>query len=332
MWTTTLPVEGGMQAPRIAGILAGMSAAFSSAAAEFVLAHGPLTLEQLHTLAVEKEVTRARTSTSLRNVLSNSPTFVLRPDGRYDTGARLLSGSVFTTRPRRPPSDDVLWLSRDVDPLLALGPTSLPLVTGGDARAGAGATPTWIGPAGWLPDVDAGALLGLRWDGKALAVSAVDGVAPADSPLVQDVRRLLAAHASARHGDSWPYSAPPLTAVVLSALVEAPDLFHHPLPPLSELLPLPEDLRPQDEPPPHREFGTDEVLQVPLPWRVHRELARRADLLGDRLPDYAAMLLGAAADRVLPVNRRNYEGYDGYDRYGELPGYGNVVAPTRWAR
>lgn len=307
-----------------------MSAAFATAAAEFVLAHGPLTLEQLHTLAVEREVTRARTPASLRSALSDSSRFVLRPEGRYDTAARLLAGCVFTTRPRRSPRDGVLWLNRDVDPLLALGAASLPLQMGGDVRAGAGRTPTWVGPAGWLPDVDPGGLLALHWDGKALAVAAAKDVPATDSPRAHDVRRFLAAHATARHNGSWPYSsAPPLTAVVLSALVEDPMLFRTPVPPLSELLPLPEDLRPHEQGPPHTEFGSDQVLQVPLPLRVHGELSRRADLLGDRLPEYAAMLLGAAADRVQPRDR---SGYESYERYDGLPAYDNVIQPSRWAR
>jgi hypothetical protein len=223
----------------------------------------------------------------------------------------------------------VLWLNRDVDPLLALGPT-MALGTGGEIKAGAGPTPTWLGPEGWLPDVPPGGLLGLRWDGQQLTVATVDDAAAADSPRTQDVRRLLAAHASARQRGSWPYAAAaPLTAVVLSALVEDPELFRSPLPPLSELLPLPEDQRPQDGWPPHGDIGADEVLHVPVPMRVHRELARRADLLGDRLPQYAAMLLGAAADRVLPAERRSYETYDDY---GGLPAYDNVVTPSRWAR
>ncbi|MBK5306887.1 MAG: hypothetical protein JJD92_09395 [Frankiaceae bacterium] len=307
-----------------------MSASFATAAAEFVLAHGPLTLDQLHTLALEREVTRARTPGSLRSALSDSSRFVLRPDGRYDTAARLLAGCVFTTRPRRSPRDGVLWLNRDVDPLLALGAANLLLQAGGNVRAGAGTTPTWVGPAGWLPDVDAGGLLALRWDGKALAVGAADDVPAADSSRVHDVRRFLAAHALARHTGSWPYrSAPPLTAVVLSALVEDPALFSSPVPPLSELLPLPEHLLPQEEGPPYGELGSDQVLQVPLPERVHRELSRRAELLGDRLPQYVAMLLGAAADRVVPRERSDYENYD---RYGDLPAYDNVIQPSRWAR
>ena len=203
LWMAAAPVNSDGHRPTAAAILAVMttSAAISAAiaAAEFVLTHGPLTLEQIHSLAVEREVTRARTPAALRSALSGSPRFVLRPDGRYDTAARLLAGSVFTTRPRRAPRDGVLWLNRDVDPLLALGATSLPLQAGGDIRPGVGSTPTWVGPEGWLPDVDAGGLLALRWDGKALVVSTAEDVPAADSAQAHDVRRFLAAHASARH-------------------------------------------------------------------------------------------------------------------------------------
>lgn len=37
-----------------------------------------------------------------------------------------------------------------------------------------------------------------------------------------------------------------------------------------------------------------------LPHRIADELGWRADLLGDRLPDYVSMLLSAAADRLVP--------------------------------
>jgi hypothetical protein len=169
----------------------------------------------------------------------------------------------------------------------------------------------------------------LSWDGTAVEVSRASSVPAADSESVADVRKLLAAHASARHRDRWPYAAvPPLTAVVLSALLEDPMLFTMPLPPLSELLPLPEDLRPLVDDVPRTEAEGYELLQLPVPRRVHRELQRRADLLGDHLPDYAAMLLGAAADRLLPAERARYDRYAPYD-----DGYDdNVVAPARWAR
>lgn len=305
-----------------------MPSAFAALAAELILEHGPLPLEQLHAIALEREVTRARSSGSLRQSLS-APAFILRPDGRYDTAARLLKEACFTTRLRRAPRDGVLWLSRDMDPLLALDTANLPLRSGGTISPGAGDMATWVGPAGWLPDVPAGELLALSWDGTALEVSPATSVPSADSDLVADVRKLLAAHASARHRDRWPYdAAPSLTAVVLSALLEEPTLFSAPLPPLSELLPLPEDLRPLTDHLPRTELDGYDVLQLPLPRRVHRELQRRADLLGDHLPDYAAMLLGAAADRLLPSERPRYERYSPYDdAYDD-----NVVAPARWAR
>lgn len=320
-------VDGASAARSPAATVLDMPSALAALAAELILEQGPLPIDQLHAVALEREVTRSRTSSSLRQSLSG-PSFVLRPDGRYDTAARLLQGSCFTTRPRRSPRDRVLWLSRDVDPLLALNLARLPLLGGGDVSAGAGDTPTWVGPDGWLPEVPPGGLLALSWNGAALKVSPTPAVPAGDSDRVADVRKMLAAHASARHRDRWPHTAArPLTAVVLSALIEDPTLFSTPVPPLSEL-PLPEDLRPLAEDSPRAETGGYEVLQLPLPRRVHRELQRRADLLGDHLPDYAAMLLGAAADRLLPSARPRYDGYAPYDDVYD----DNVVSPARWGR
>jgi hypothetical protein len=60
---------------------------------------------------------------------------------------------------------------------------------------------------------------------------------------------------------------------------------------------------------------------------VHEELARRADLLGEQLPDYLCLLLTAAADRVqLPAPR-----YDRYVPY-ERPYDSDVVQLDRWGR
>jgi hypothetical protein len=281
-----------------------MTRAFAAAAADLILDHGPLTLDQLHALAVERGLTRSKTSSSLRYSL-DSGRYVLRPDGRYDAAARLLGGQVFTTRLRRSPGDGVLWTYRDLDPLVAL--PALPLAGGGELRRGAGDVESWTGPGGWLPDVTAGKLLGLRWDGHALHVSPVADVR-GDSDSVRDVREVLGRHARASGRRGWSYDRKPsLTQTVLGALVEDPELFRQPLPPLRELLPLPEDLRPQDA----RERDSlrpAEIVEVPLPLRVYDELCRRADLLGEGLPEYLSLLLGAAADRVaLPAPR--------YDRY-----------------
>lgn len=302
-----------------------MTTSFASLAAELILERGPQPLDQLHAIALERGVTRARSSSSLRQSMSGRG-FLLRPDGRYDSASRVLQGCCFTTRPRRPTRDGVLWLNRDLDPLLALAMTRLPLKSGGTVGPGAGSAPTWVGPSGWLPEVPPGELLVFSWDGAVLEVGPGDTVPDLDSAVVADVRALLADHASRRHRDRWPqHPTPPLTAVVLSALLEDPLLFRRPLPPLSALLPLPEDLRPLMDDLPRRESEGYAVLQLALPCRVHRELSRRADLLGDHLPDYAAMLLGAAADRVLPAERPRYVTYEDLE-------YDNVVEPARWRR
>ena len=219
----------------------------------------------------------------------------------------------------------MLWTYRDLDPLAAL--PGLPLATGGEMRAGSSAVESCTGPPGWLPDVRPGELLSLRWDGATLQIEAAHGVVDGASERVRDVREVLGRHARAGRGDRWSYERrPSLTQTVLSALVEEPALFLEPLPPLRELLPLPEDLRPQDagERDPQR---TVSIVEVPVSLTVQEELARRADLLGEQLPDYLCLLLTAAADRVqLPPPR--YDRYVPYER-----SYDDDVVPLdRWGR
>jgi hypothetical protein len=299
-----------------------MTRAFAAAAADLIVEHGPLDLQQLHALALERGLTRAKTASSLKYSL-DAQHYVVRPDGRYDTAARLLRGQVFTTRLRRAPADAVLWTYRDLDPLAAL--PALPLAAGGSVSRSASRVESWTGPQDWLPDPAAGELLGLRWDGTALHVSPVPDVR-GDTESARDVREVLARHARASRSHSSPYEPrPSLTETVLSALVEDPDLFGLPRPPLRELLPLPEDLRPQD----CRErdsLRTAQIVEVPLPLRVHDELCRRADLLGEGLPEYLSLLLGAAADRVqLPPPA--YDRYVPYVPY--VPDQDDVVALRR---
>lgn len=302
-----------------------MTRAFASAAADLLLEHGPLSLADLHALAVERGLTRSKTSSSLRDSLS-ADRYVVRPDGRYDTAIRLLRGQVFTTRARGSAGDGVLWTYRDLDPLTTL--PRLPLTVGGEMTCGASAVESWTGPQGWLPDMSPGELLALRWDGRALHVHAVQDVVDGASERAREVREVLGRHARRQRRPAWSYEPrPSLAQTVLSALVEEPSLFAAPLPPLRELLPLPEDLRPQDtgERDPER---TATIIEVPVPLRAHEELTRRADLLGERLPDYLCLLLTAAADRVqLPAPR-----YDRYVPY-EQPEYGeDVIRLDRWGR
>lgn len=306
-----------------------MSRPLADAAADLLLDRGPLTLEQLHALAVERGLTRSKTPGTLRSSLLGAEAFVQRPDGRYDTAARLLRGQVFTTRPRPGDRDGVLWTYRDLDPLAAL--PRLPLATGGQLRRGEGAVESWTGPAGWLPASAPRQLLALRWDGRAVHASTLDDAPGGDADAVRDVREVLGRHARAEHRHGW--SSVPrtsLTRTVLSALVEEPDLFRRPLPPLRELLPLPEDLRPQDVDPGRDPGLRAHIVEVPLSVRVHDELGRRADLLGERLPDYLNLLLGAAADRVqlAPYQFARYEPYDGQYRSDG----GELVRLDAWGR
>lgn len=306
-----------------------MSQAVAAAAADLLLDHGPLTLEQLHALAVERGLTWSKTPGTLRSSLLVADGCVQRPDGRYDTAARLLRGQVFTTRPRPGDRDGVLWTYRDLDALAAL--PRLPLATGGQLRRGEGDVESWTGPAGWLPTTAPRQPLALRWDGRAVHVWALDDAPSGDADVVRDVREVLGRHARAEHRHGW--SSVPrtsLTRTVLSALVEDPDLFSRPLPPLRELLPLPEDLRPHDVDPGRDPDLRAHIVEVPLSVRVHGELARRADLLGERLPDSLNLLLGAAADRVqlAPYQFERYEPYDG--RYRSEGG--RLVRLDAWGR
>lgn len=305
-----------------------MTRAFATAVADMLLDHGPLTIEELHALAVERGLTKSKTATALRCSL-DSEKHVVRPDGRYDTAERLLRGTVFTTRPRPGEGDGVLWTYRDLDAFAAL--RRIPLASGGELRRGEGTVESWTGPTGWLPATSAGELIGLRWDGRAMHVSIVEEAPLCDSDVVRDVREVLSRHARGqhRHGlSSVPRTS--LTRTVLSALVEDAHLFSRPLPPLRELLPLPEDLRPSDAEPGRDPDLRAHLVEVPLPVRVHRELARRADLIGERLPDYLSLLLGAAADRVQLAPYR-YEQYEPYQGSMTSEG-GDVVRLDAWGR
>ena len=321
-------MDDGTHGGRIACIVRGMTRALTAAAPDLLLEHGPLTLAQLHVIALERDLARSRNADTLKYSVERAEGVVLRPDGRFDTAARLLRTQVFTTRPRAGEGAGVLWTYRDLDALAAL--RTLPLATGGTLRRGDGDVESWTGPAGWLPETAPGQLLGLRWDGAALHVDAVDDVPAGDADVVRDVREVLARHARAVNRPAWPALRPSLTRTVLSALVEDPQLFARPLPPLRELLPLPEDLRPQDGAPGRDSDRLARIVEVPIALRVHQELGRRADLLGELLPDYLSLLLSAAADRVqLPPPR--YESYEPYS-----PPYtvedDDVVRLDQWSR
>lgn len=241
------------------------------------------------------------------------------PDQRWDLTTRALAGVVLTVRPRSRLRDNVLWVHRDLEPFDGLLTRDrIPLRSGGSARLGGGQIRTLIGPDGWLPEVPAGELLALRWDGLALDLFAVAQPVSTDLPLV---RELLGRH---REGLARSYGPPPeMAAVFISALREAPELFSVPQLPLSEVFPLRTDeLTDTSLWEAHRDGRR---LTLHLPHRVYDELHRRAELLGEHLADHAAVLLGAATDRVRVATGSRYANEYGYSDYRD----DDVLQPLR---
>lgn len=267
---------------------------------DLLLAHGHLPEPDLFARLSEAGHTTAKTSAGLRSSLAMHPHCLQRPDGRWDTTIRLLTGSTLTVRVRSRVRDDVLWIHRDLEPYAPLvAGAGLPLAAGGRVRLGESQVPTWVGPPGWLPPIPDGGLLGLSWDGTQLAVRPVPDAPTADDPAVRSAIALLRQHAGAtRAVDRWgTRERLTFAGTVTSALMEDPDLFATPLLPLSELLVLPMTEAPRgwEELP-----AAGEQVLVPVSPRIADELGRRAQALGESVTQHASMLLTAAVDRVLP--------------------------------
>jgi hypothetical protein len=291
---------------------------------DHLLTHGPSTPEEIHQALLEQTVTSAKTASGVRNALASYQLAFRMPDERWDLTTRVLTGVVLTVRPRSRLRDGILWIHKDLEPfdgLLSEG--TIPLLSGGSAHLGGGGEiRTLLGPDGWLPAIAPGDLIGLRWTGYALDVFTVDQTVPTDDTAVALAREVLRQHAA---GLPTTYRAKPqFGGIFISALREVPDLFSQPLPPLSELVPFDD-----------REFADSSVweahsdgrrLTLHLPQRVYDELDRRATLLGEALPDHAAVLLGAAVDRARPLLGRVHED----ERYDEPDWTRDVLQPLRW--
>lgn len=247
----------------------------------------PQTLEELTDACVAAGVTRSRTPlTSVRQALAGHGDVAPElPGGRYAYSRHLLDGRWFTTRchdgRRLSPSFDLRLLQR------LLAARSTPLVSGGEAIAGASAD-GWAGPAGWLPE--AGELVGVRLRGDHLEVRRVDLDARAGARGA-DLAERLRVRAS-RHF-WWPASGVGdergVWDAVLQLLAEDDDVLRDPVPPLADLLP---DMahRPEAQ----VRLGHPVMLQLPelLQKRLTRlateESTPLARWLTDRLEDIAS--------------------------------------------
>lgn len=92
-------------------------------------------------------------------------------------GLEVLDGSVLTHRVRHGLAGrDDLWVNLGLQPpisILLVEP--VPLATGGDLRLSRYGHDAVIGPAGWLPALETGDVLGVRSDGSAVRLEEVDG-------------------------------------------------------------------------------------------------------------------------------------------------------------
>jgi hypothetical protein len=301
-----------------------MPSSLTPAIHEYLLLHGPSTADEIHQALVEQAVTTTKSANGVRNALASHQLAFRLPDDRWDLTTRILTGVVLTVRARSRLRDGILWIHQDLEPYDGLlGQPAIPLHSGGSARLGGGGEiRTLVGPEGWLPDVTPGDLIALRWTGQALDVFAVDQAAPVDEEAVGLARTVLR-----RHADGLPItprSRPQLGGVIISALREVPDLFARPMPPLSEILPFPDrELADTSLWEAHRDGRR---LTLHLPARVYDEIDRRSKLLGEALPDHAAVLLGAAVDRARPLLGRDRE-----EAYYEEPYWArDALSPMRW--
>jgi hypothetical protein len=208
-----------------------------------VLDHGPQRVEWLSRRA-RRQLRDARVDEqAVIAAIVPSTILVPRPDGRIDHALAVLEGNVLTHRVRAPTRDRVdLWLGCGVQPLLniaAFRPIKLADGTGEVRRSEPGYD-ALVGPAGWLPAVERFELIGLRIVNRRLRVEVIDEDALPPPEAQLRVRRMLASIYTREHflQDEQSLVTRPaeLARAISLALLEDPELFASPYPPLDELL------------------------------------------------------------------------------------------------
>lgn len=309
--------------------------------AEHIGDHGPKSVEELYQAARAANVTTARTTGTVTQAMRQRSEFIELPDGRYTVASRLLAGSVLTHRVRDSrPVRETLWSGRELGPFhtLLTELRELPTDTGETISSSPYRSTIWDVSPDWLPDVSAGELIGLRWTGSQLQASRVQ----ADERRAREVRAVLIRHRQRLDRERRHTYHPTMidrfgdaAEVALNALVEVPDLFAEPVPPLDELLgrtpaecvrELHECLNDSYE---SDVYGR---LSVDMPESLLDELTGRATRMGVPLGDYVTGLLAAEAWRTVPRGTAAYrrrveplyepdaydDGYDDVRRLGPL--------------
>lgn len=224
-----------------------MSKRIAAFCSDLISTSGPLPPSELAARAVAAGVTTSRDPERLvRTTLSRTDGFLRLPDDRYDAARRLLDGVVLTHRLLAPTGyQQVLYAGPELTPfsqLLAERP--MPLAGGGEVRRSAVGIDGWAGPPGWLPDVNAGTLLGVRLRAGALTVEPVTDDEALLEARAGRVQSVAARHLGALGLDDVAANGfalrRELTGIVLRALAECPDLLAAAVPPLDETLRLPQ--------------------------------------------------------------------------------------------
>ena len=271
---------------------------------------GPQTVPQLAQAATRRLRGAPVEEEAIWSVAMTSTLLVPRPTGLIDHALALLEGSVLTHRARAPLAGrNDLWLGSGVQPLLniaALRPIPLADGSGTVSRAVTG-DDALVGPDGWLPDVGRFELVGLRIVEQRLVVERVSDDAlppPAEQLRMREMLSQIYLREKSLIGD--PHDAtlsPSLVAqAVTLALLEDPELFADPLPPLDELLhnPLetPVDVEGWRQVAVGQQVETLGLWVDGVPAALGSELEARARQHGMSLAQFIVALLGTLAWRT----------------------------------
>ena len=281
---------------------------------DLVVDHGPQAVDWLAARARKRLRDAPVDAASVLDALEISTMLVQRPDGTIDHILSLLDGNVLTHRVRaRTAGRKDLWLGCGVQPLLNVAAfRAIELADGsGAVRRPQSGHEVLVGPPGWLPDIDRYRLIGLRITGGQLIV---EQVSEDDLPQPEEqlrVRRMLSGIYQREKGympfldtyeDELIARPANLARAISLALLEDPDLFATPYPPLDELL----------HNPLHRDVDLDhwrdgavsqQVASMGfwvdgIPEALHMELSHRARRYGMTDAQFIVALLSTLAWRT----------------------------------